>query len=369
MILFRYFASETLKTMVAVVVTLLAIIMSGRFVKYLAQVATGDLAPDVLFLVMLYRLPNFLEVIVPLSLFIGILLAYGRLYVDSEMTVLSACGTTPGRLIAFTMGPALLVAALVAYLSLSLSPAGIQAYEQLLEDAKASQGLRAAVEGRFRLDKSSGRVTYIERLGRDDNLMQGVFMAHPVAAAGERSLVALVGADSGRFELDRESGQRYLVLDQGVRYVGEPGEVDYQVASFERYGQWLREAGGQRQREAVDGKPTLELLGSDRLEDVAALQWRISLALLVPVVALLALALSKTNHRSGRYSKMFPAFLIYMIYLVALNAARDAVAKGELSPLLGLWWLHALFAALGLCILYGPTLLQQLRHGGRQRRA
>ena len=81
-----------LKTVFAVTLTLLVIIMSGRFVKYLGQVTSGDFAPDVLLLVMLYRLPNFLEVVLPLGLFIGILLSYGRLYVDSEMTVMSACG-------------------------------------------------------------------------------------------------------------------------------------------------------------------------------------------------------------------------------------------------------------------------------------
>lgn len=363
MILFRYLAGETLKTLAAVTVTLLVIIMSGRFIKYLAEVARGDLAPDVLFLVMLYRLPNFLEVIIPLSLFIAIMLTYGRMYVDSEMTVISACGTSPGRLARYTLGPALAVAALVGTLSLYASPIGVQAYGQLLQDAKTSQGLRAAVEGRFRLDKSSGRVTYIEKVGRDDNVMKGVFMAEPVAEDGERSLVTLVGADSGRFELDPKTGQRYLVLDQGARYVGEPGEADYQVATFERFGQWIRDDGAKRYREEADAKPTLALLASDHPEDIAALQWRVSLVLLTPVVALLALALSKTDHRSGRYGKMFPGFMLFMIYLVSLNAARDALRKGNLSPELGLWWLHLLFLALALILLYGPVLKHRLRFG------
>lgn len=365
MVLFRYLASEVLKTMVGVTIMLLAIIMSGRFIKYLAQVASGDLSPEVLFLVMFYRLPNFLEVIVPLAMFIGILLAYGRLYVDSEMTVMNACGFGPGRLALYTLGPATLIAVLVAYISLFVSPAGIQAYEKLLQDAKSAQGLRAAVEGRFRLDRRSGRVTYIERLSRDDDVMHGVFMAQPVNTSDGRSLLAMVGAASGRFEVDLQTGQRNLVMDQGVRYVGEPGELDYQVASFERFGQRLRDQREKRYHEEADAKSTAALLKSERLEDMAALQWRISLALLVPVVALLALALSKTNHRSGRYSKMFPAFMTYMIYLVALNASRDALAKGDLPPWLGLWWLHAVFLLLALGLLFGPQMLLRLRARGQ----
>lgn len=367
MILFRYLAAESLKTMIAVMVMLLAIIMSGRFIKYLAEVASGDLAPDVLFLVMFYRLPNFIEVIMPLSLFIAIMLAYGRMYVDSEVIVMRACGTGPTRLAVYTLVPALGVAAVVAAISLYASPMGVQAYERLLQKSETAQGLRAAVEGRFRLDESTGRVTYIEKLSRDSNEMRGVFMAEPVIAENGRPLVAVVEADSGRFEVDPETGQRYLMLEDGSRYVGEPGKVDYQVANFERFGQWIRDEGGERYREEADAKSSAELLASDHPEDIAALQWRISLFLLVPVVALLALALSRTSHRAGRYGKMFPGFMLYMIYLVSLNAARDALTREVLPPVIGLWWLHGVFLALALMLLYGPQLRLRMRALWRRR--
>ena len=107
MILFRYLAKEIFITMSAVSATLLVIVMSGRFVKYLAQAASGDLAPDVVFSIMAYRLPSFLELVLPLGLFIAILLAYGRLYVETDMTVMSACGLSTRRLALFTLAPAI----------------------------------------------------------------------------------------------------------------------------------------------------------------------------------------------------------------------------------------------------------------------
>ena len=361
MILYRYIASELLKSMFAVTFTLLVIIMSGRLVKYLADVASGDLSPDFLFLIMLYRMPNFLEVIVPLGMFIGILLSYGRLYVDSEIAVMNACGVSRLQLLTLAATPIALVTLLVGLLSTVVSPAGIRAYEDLLIKSKASDGLRAAVEGRFRLDQKTGRVTYIERLGRDDDSMNGVFIAHPVDAEKDRMLLAVVTADTGVFKRDEASGQRYLLLNKGVRYVGEPGELDYQVARFERYGQWLPDEQASRGRKAVDGKSTGQLFQSDQLEDRAALQWRLSLALLVPIVALIAVALSKTDHRSGRYVKMFPAFLLYMVYLVALNTGREALVSGDLPLMPGLWLIHGLFLVLGILLLLGPDWLRRLR--------
>lgn len=370
MILFRYLASEVLKSVFAVTLTLLVIIMSGRFVKYLAQVASGDFAPDVLFLIMLYRLPGFLEVVLPLGLFISILLCYGRLYVDSEMTVMSACGLSRRRLLFYTQVPALFVAAVVAYISMVVSPAGIQAYVAELAESRAEIGVKAAVEGRFRIDKSSGRVTYIESVDRDDQSMFGVFMAQAEMPEGEeRSFVSVVAADSGRFQVDEDTGARHLVLDKGVRYVGEPGQADYQFTSFARLSQLMREPEVKTYRQELDGKSTAELWGSERLEDIAAVQWRISLSVLVPIAALIAVSLSKTDHRKGRYGKMFPAFMLYMVYLVALNAVRDAIAKGDWPVFPGMWAIHAIFLLLGLVLLYRDSVYRHWWLAWRRKRA
>ncbi|WP_159238331.1 LPS export ABC transporter permease LptF [Zhongshania aliphaticivorans] len=369
MILFRYLASEMLKTVFAVTLTLLVIIMSGRFVKYLGQVASGDFAPEVLFWVMMYRLPNFLEVVLPLGLFIGILLSYGRLYVDSEMTVMSACGMSRRRLLSYTLIPAFFTAGVVAYISLVVTPSGIQAYVELLAESRSEIGVKAAVEGRFRLDRGSGRVTYIERADRDDQTMQGVFIAQPEPVVdGGRPLISVVTAEQGRFEIDRKSGQRYLVLDDGVRYVGESGFMDYQVTSFARLDQLIRDSEVKTYRQELDGKDTADLWGSTALEDIAAIQWRISLGLLVPIAAIIAVSLSKTDHRRGRYGKMFPAFMIYMVYLVCLNAIRDAIAKGEWPVFPGMWVVHAAFLLLGLILLYRDSMLRHWWLNWRRRR-
>lgn len=348
-----------LKTVFAVTLTLLVIIMSGRFVKYLGQAASGDFAPEVLFWVMMYRLPNFLEVVLPLGLFIGILLSYGRLYVDSEMTVMSACGMSRRRLLIYTLIPGFITAAIVGYVSLVVTPSGIQAYVDLLAESRSEIGVKAAVEGRFRIDKGSGRVTYIESIDRNDQVMKSVFIAQPEPIVdGGRPLMSLVTAAQGRFEIDSKTGQRYLILDDGVRYVGQSGFMDYQVTSFSQLDQLIRDSEVKTYRQELDGKNSADLWRSSELEDIAAIQWRISLGLLVPVAAIIAVSLSKTNHRRGRYGKMFPAFMIYMVYLVCLNAIRDAIAKGDWPVFPGMWVVHLVFLVLGLILLYWDSMLR-----------
>src|SRR5690554_8215238 len=108
--------------------------MSGRFIKYMAKAAQGMSDLSSLLLIIAYRIPGFLQLILPLGLFLGILLAYGRLYLESEMTVLSATGMSEQRLLTYTLVPAIFVALLCAWLSFMLTPQGVQKVAQVLNE-------------------------------------------------------------------------------------------------------------------------------------------------------------------------------------------------------------------------------------------
>jgi lipopolysaccharide export system permease protein len=112
----------------------------------------------------------------------------------------------------------------------------------------------------------------------------------------------------------------------------------------------------------VDGRPTRALLTSDSAEDIAALQWRLSLPMTVPIVAIIALTLSRTDHRRGRYVKMAPAFLIYLFYLMLLTNARAQIEKGEAAIFPGMWGIHLIFLSLALALLFGPDIVRRLKY-------
>jgi lipopolysaccharide export system permease protein len=337
--------------MFAVSSVLLLVFMSGRFVKYLAQAAAGKLAPDVLLAIMAYRLPGFLELVIPLGLFLAILLAYGRLYMDSEMTVLSACGMSNRRLIVYTLIPATFVALLVAWLSLVVSPIGIQKAEAVLESQRQRNEFDSLTPARFQSTQGGRGVTYTEALSDDRQLLKQVFMAE-MANTSEQSDLAVVVAKEGEQVLDKTSDHLFLELRDGHRYEGQPGNANYRVTEFVTYRQRLTENKAPYRRPAkADTLSTAALLSSDKLEDRAALQWRLSVPMLVFVVALLAVPLSRTNPRSGRYLKMIPAILLYIIYLVSLNAGRAGLEDGKLPIEFGLWWIHLIFLSIAIVLI------------------
>ncbi len=362
----RYLTRDVLIHMVAVSTVLLVIIISGRFVKYLAEAAVGDLAADILLPVMIYRLPGFLELIIPLGLFIGILMSYGRLYVESEMVVLSACGVSPSRLARYTMVPAALVMLLVAALSLVITPLGASRSQALLDDPDSSQGLHAVASGRFQTRRSSSTTSYAQTITAD-GVMNSVFLSQRDRDSDGRLRMKVTVAEQAEMKFDPETGARYMELRKGYRYDGYPGDLDYRISSFETFGELVPEPeGGIRTADPVDGRATLALIKSERPEDRAALQWRISLPLMVPIVALIAMSLSRTDHRRGRYIKMAPAFLIYLAYLMLLANGRSAIADGGGMPG-GLLWVHLVFAAVAAAMIYAGPLLGRYRYRRRLR--
>jgi lipopolysaccharide export system permease protein len=351
LIVFRYLSREVLVTMSAVSAVLLVIIMSGRFIKYLAQAASGALDPGVLFMIMGYRMPSFLTLILPLGLFLGILLAYGRLYLESEMTVLSATGMSQQRLLAITMIPATLVALLVAWLAFSLAPQGVSRFVQVINQQDALTEFDTLVPGRFQSLRDGSRVTYTETLSDDRLDLGGVFISEKRLSkdqSKDHGITVLV-AEKGHQET-HEDGGRYLILKNGYRYDGNPGEANYRAIQYETYGVLLPKPDVSDDVTDRDAIPTAALFKPDG--DKAELQWRLSLPLLVFIVTLMAVPLSRANPRQGRFLKLLPAILLYMAYLTLLISVRGALEKGRLPAALGLWWVHAIFLLIGLGLMY-----------------
>ncbi|HEY6530186.1 MAG TPA: LPS export ABC transporter permease LptF [Cellvibrionaceae bacterium] len=354
MILFRYLAREMLQSMAAVSLVLLLVILSGRFVRYLAEAASGKLDAGVVFTLLSFRLPGYLELILPLGLFIAILLAYGRLYIDSEMTVLSACGVSEGTILRYSLVCGLAVAAVVAFFSLYLSPVGARAAESLLAAQRNRTEFETLKPGRFHRLSNSAGVAYVQGVDEGGKTLRNVFLAGKDEGSDALSVMT---AKTGYTITDDKSAKRFLVLGQGVQYRGSPGQANYEEVEFATYQQYVPQP-------AVDAKPkkfsdmlsTFQLLKATDKEAKATLQWRLSMPVLVLIVVALSVPLARTQPRTGRYAKLIPAILLYVVYLVLANAARGAMETGKNSLPFLLWWVHGAFALLAW-VLFDPKRL------------
>ncbi|MGP9498922.1 MULTISPECIES: LPS export ABC transporter permease LptF [unclassified Halomonas] len=349
MILFRYLTREVLLTMSAVAGILLLVIMGSRFIRYFSDAAEGDIPVTILGSLMVFHLPGFMELVLPLAFFLGILLAYGQMYMNSEITVMVACGMSPLQLLRVTLLPASVVAVLVGFCSLWLTPAGALQTAATLEEQRSRLDVSVLAPGRFQ-DFGGGRTAYISDFSSDGTEMQEVLVHERPNTENPHSFVTRAG--SGYQETRAETGSRFLVLENGERYGVVPGQQDAQRLTFERYTMRLGLSRGLQEFDSIEYATTAALWDDPNPRAQAQFQWRTGLPFMVFVLALIAQPLSRVNPRQGRFAKLLPAVFLYVAYLSLLLAAVDAIGSGKLSPLVGVWPVHLLFLGLGLLLLW-----------------
>ena len=328
--------------MFVVLAVVLVISLGWRFSGYLDRAAAGMMSQEVLFALMAYRLPGFLEIIIPVSFFLAIMLTYGRLYVDHEMIVLQACGMSPSKVVGMTLTMSAVVMLLTAVITLWIKPMGEHQVQLLLQGQKNLTEFDTLVPGRFQLLSSGRRVTYTEEIIDGGELAEIFINEYREPATAKPRGSATVIAESGQTEVD-EQGRRYLVLKNGTRYQGRPGEMAYRIIAYEEYGQLVEKVSVTSQKQRNAAIPTATLWLKDDPVSLSELHWRISLVLMIPVITLLAIPLSRVNPRQGRFTRLLPAMVLCFLYVIALSAGKSGIERGDLPGSMGLWWIHGIF--------------------------
>jgi lipopolysaccharide export system permease protein len=349
-IIYRYLSSQVLVATLAVGFVLSLIVISGRFLGYMAEAANGEIEGWAVMLVLFYRLPEFMVLILPLSLFLGVLLAYGRMYVEYEMIVLKACGMGQWRLVALSMIPAVCMAVLVAYLSLVLTPKGYLNSNKILVQQYTRSALELLTPGHF-FTTNKGTVVYAESLNTDKTELRGFFSS----TKNENEFITIM-AESGRRVLDDQTGEQYMELKKGFRYEISKGTQSLSETAFDSYRYKLKGPDTNRERDKIQSTSTLDLFSAkDRLEQ-AELQWRLSLAPLSIIIVLLAVPLSKVNPRQGRFLKLLPAILIYLAYVGSVLVLKNSIGDGKIGVYPGVWLSHMAFLLLAVLLLQWESI-------------
>jgi len=346
----RYVSKELLLTWLAVTLVLMLILLSSTLVQLLGKAAQGRIPGDAVWPLLMFTGGRYLIVLIPLSLYLGVLLTFSRLYKDNEMAAMGACGIGLMRLYRPLLMIAIPASALLMYLTLFLMPWVSQQAELLKNDIKNRSELSGLVAGRFNASKKADAIMFLQRQSDDGSQMHNVFLHRAVknGATNKEStntLDNIESADLARQYTD-DRGRHFILFENGQLYEGEPGHSDFRITRYEKKGVYIAEqpkAQISRRKKAV---PTVDLWNSKRVDYRAELHWRLSLPIGAFLLAVLALPLSYTTPRKGRYSKLALAILIYLIYSNLLGIGESWVEKKKVPEWLGLWWVHGFAVSL-----------------------
>ncbi len=369
MIIFRYLLKEVAKTQLAVFFVLMTIFISQKFVRVLGDASEGSIPGQMVMIFIALKIPDLAGMMLPLSLFLGILLAYGRIYADNEMTVLHACGVSEWYVVRVTLILAFVTAIFTGIFTLYLAPMASEYQYQVKDQLAADSGLSSLIAGRFQKTGNKKAVVFIYIINREDNSFDKVFVAQlPNENHSEDSIInsSLVYAKKGQV-FEEDSGSQRLVLSEGMRYHSDASNGEFQSVTFDKYYIQIQDQEVEQKHRKLSALPTQQLFNStDAKSDAeygATIQWRIAFPLACIILTFIAVPLSVVNPRQGKFAKMLPALMLFLGYFLLLTAMKSGVERQALPTGIGLWPIHISALFLGI------ILLMKERSSGRKIKA
>ncbi|HEY7378169.1 MAG TPA: LPS export ABC transporter permease LptF, partial [Steroidobacteraceae bacterium] len=354
-ILDRYILREVTLTWLAVTGVLLIILVTNQMARVLQRAAESHFPREVVLALIAFSSLENLTVLVPVGLLLAIVLAFGRLYHESEMAAVNACGVSVARLSAPLLALTTVLAALLGWLSLDLAPRAADRVQQLRSVATREAEFSNFEPGRFHTFGGSDGVFYAGGV-EPDGTLRDVFVK-----LNRNETVEIAVAARARHVVSEGGELHTLILLDGKRYEGIPGSAQFRMITFAEHGIPVRLPEARLTTSRMEIKPTAELLQSSSLEDRAEFEWRLSMPIMAFVLTLLAVPLSRLRPRQGRYARIGLAILLYFIYSNLLSAAKIWLARGVVPPALGLWWVHVALIGLALLAILNRAIWVRLR--------
>ena len=350
MIIFRYLTKEIGAVLFANTLILLLIFVGNQFAHFMQIAVAGNLTAHFVAVLLMLKLPQLLGTTLPLSLFLSIILVYGRMYAENEIPILFSCGVSLNKIIRITLVISTGVVILVAILILWVSPYINKYVNDLLHKGGVSP-LELITPGRF---QSYGKwIVYTEQVSNRHKKLQQVFIT---TQSNKKISSGVLIAKTAHQKIDNKTGDLFLVLDNGTRYIGIPGEKDFQIIHFSQYG--IRIAGDNSIAKIKEDSIGIKKLLHNYKEKkfAAELQWRLSIPIMVFILALLAVPLSHVKSRQNRYIQLVPAILLFIVYGNFLYLGRDWIRAGKVSVYLGVWWIHLIMLLLAIILIMRQTM-------------
>ncbi|MBS0273132.1 MAG: LPS export ABC transporter permease LptF [Proteobacteria bacterium] len=358
MIINRYLIREISKPLATILIVLVTLFASYSAAEFLSDAVNGLLPTNTIGEMIGLKALISLEVLIPVSLYISVILSFGKLYSDSEFTAMFALRVTPARIMGSVLTLSGALAVLVALLSLFARPWAYEKLHALSKQAEAFANVDNMQAGTFYIAEDGGRVIFLKHRDGPKSTASDVFVqliypnrtrilfarhAYQLPEAGGRDRSEIHLSDAHLYDIGREKGQPDSVVDaQGIILRSpDPSLEQPEYSSVSAGTETL----------AISSKPP----------DIAEFQWRLSTPLSTILLGMLAVPLSRIRPRQSRYAKMGAAALIYSGYYLLFTSARTWVQQSAVAAFPGIWWVPASLAAVVAIIWVRPYLGFELR--------
>ncbi|MGD0584507.1 MAG: LPS export ABC transporter permease LptF [Oryzomonas sp.] len=350
-ILTLYIIREIASLFLFGIVVFTLILLMGRLIKLTDLVISRGVPMADVSRMILYLMPSFLVFTIPMAFLLAVLLAFGRLSADNEITVMKSGGLSLVQI----MPPVMLCAMVAVLLTLAASTIGVPwgntgfkriSFEML------KQNVAATIREKVFWDEIPGIILYTDHYDEQNQTLKGVIIQDSRDQARPMTIFAAtgkVGCTPGQLDI-------CLVLNNGSIHAAGRGE-EYRLVNFGEYdltvagpdkeggiGRNELDMGINELRHQIDNPATPK---ATRLKMTAELQSRFAFPFASLVFAVVAVPLGIQNRRSGKSAGFSVSIGILLAYYVLLSLLRTLAERGTLPAGLALWLPNMIFLAAG----------------------
>ena len=325
-------------------------------IPYLIQYAETFIAKGVPTLVVLQvmatLLPMALGLTIPMSLLLGLLVAFGRLSADREFVALQACGVSLLRLMRPVALLSLLTWAATSYVLLVAVPNANQTFREITYNIVAARA-EGEVRPRVFFEDFPDLVIYVREIPATGG-WNDVFMADN--RPGKAPSVFM--ARHGRVLLNREERTVEMVLEEGARHTADSAGK-YEVVTFRQMLISLNPesvfprtgpAKGAREMSIAELQTRaaeLEATGVYPHTELFEIQKKFSIPIACLVFGLIGLGLGASNRRDGKLASFVVGIVVIFIYYVLLWLGQSLVRGHLVAPWVAAWLPNIVLGGLG----------------------
>ncbi len=316
---------ELARSFGATLIVLATVVMTMTLIRTLGQASRGSFDPSDVMMVMGYTVLAYMPTILTMSLFISVIATLSRMYRDSEMVIWFSSGRGLAALLAPLFRFAWPVLLVVMALALLVLPWSNQRIETMKDQYEKRGDIERIEPGQFQESAGGKRVFFVEKNVSSKQAGNNVFIA-----TTEDGKETITSARSGRIQ---SMGQdRVLMLSNGQRLESVIGKADLKISEFEEYGIKVGvDVLGGTDVIPVNTRPTVELLKSLTLPNLAELSWRIGLILAAVNFLIIGIAVSSVNPRAGQSANLVFALFAFVVYYNLLNLGQSWIASGKFT--------------------------------------
>jgi len=310
-------------------------------------------------LMLMYSMPYFLEFVVPMSVMMGVLLAFLRMSGDNEIIALKSGGVSVYQMMPPVIVFCLAGCILTAFIAIYALPAGSQSFKQLAADV-ASSNMDIGLKERTFNNRFKNVMLYVNEISMKDKLLKDVF----IEDQRTRGSTVIIVAPEGRLVSGANPGIWHLRLIGGAI-----NQVGYQTRTansiyFDQYDLRLdvnrAAAAALRQNRKARELELAELrqvLNTPQLKDsryyLALIEFykKFSISVACLALGILAIPLGVRARSRKRSFGVFLGLLFFLLYYLMLAAGKVFGEVGAYPPVIGMWVPNIVVGGLGIYLL------------------